>query len=65
MQKLTFLMKLAFHEVEALKSTIKKQKQITKILITQDKKIEAEEINLAKLKGLMNDLLSGKVRVKV
>ena len=45
------------------------QKQITKILTTQDKKIETEEKNLAKLKelkkGLMNDLLSGEVRVKV
>jgi len=44
------------------------QKQIAKILTTQDKKIEIEETNLAKLKelkkGLMNDLLSGKVRVK-
>jgi len=43
------------------------QKQITKILNSQDKKIEKEEENLAKLKelkkGLMNDLLSGKVRV--
>ena len=39
------------------------------ILTIQDKKIEAEEKNLAKLqelkKGLMGDLLSGKVRVKV
>jgi type I restriction enzyme S subunit len=45
------------------------QKQITKILTTQDEKIEIEEKNLAKLKelkkGLMNDLLSGVVRVKV
>jgi type I restriction enzyme, S subunit len=45
------------------------QKQITKILTTQDEKIEIEEKNLAKLKelkkGLMNDLLSGEVRVKV
>jgi type I restriction enzyme S subunit len=45
------------------------QKQIAKILTKQDKKIETEETNLAKLKelkkGLMNDLLSGKVRVKV
>lgn len=45
------------------------QKQIAKILTTQDKKIETEEKNLAKLKelkkGLMNDLLSGNVRVKV
>jgi type I restriction enzyme, S subunit len=45
------------------------QKQIAKILTTQDKKIEAEETNLAKLKelkkGLMNDLLSGKERVEI
>ncbi len=45
------------------------QKQITKILTTQDEKIEIEEKNLAKLKelkkGLMNDLLSGNVRVNV
>ena len=48
---------------------IDEQKQIAKILSTQDKKIEKEEANLAKLKelkkGLMNDLLSGNVRVKV
>jgi type I restriction enzyme, S subunit len=45
------------------------QKQIARILNTQDKKIEREERNLAKLKelkkGLMTDLLSGVVRVKV
>ncbi len=45
------------------------QKQIAKILTTQDKKIETEETNLAKLKelkkGLMSDLLSGKVRVEI
>ncbi|MFA5454776.1 MAG: restriction endonuclease subunit S [Sulfurimonas sp.] len=49
--------------------SIEEQKQIAKILTTQDKKIETEETNLAKLKelkkGLMNDLLSGKVRVNV
>ena len=48
---------------------IKEQNQIAKILTTQDKKIEIEEITLSKLKdlkkGLMNGLLSGKVRVKV
>ena len=48
---------------------IEEQKQITKILTTQDKKIEREETNLSKLKelkkGLMIDLLSGNVRVKV
>jgi len=48
---------------------IKEQKQIAKILSTQDKKIETEQKNLSKLqelkKGLMSDLLSGKVRVKV
>ena len=45
------------------------QKQIAKILTTQDKRIEMEETNLSKFKelkkGLMNDLLSGVVRVKV
>ncbi len=45
------------------------QTQIANIITTQDKKIETEEKNLAKLKelkkGLMNDLLSGKVRVKM
>lgn len=48
---------------------IEEQKQIAKILTTQDTKIEKEEENLSKLKelkkGLMTDLLSGKVRVKV
>lgn len=48
---------------------INEQKQIAKILTTQDKKTEIEEINLAKLKelkkGLMNDLLTGKARIKV
>jgi len=48
---------------------IEEQKQISKILNSQDEKIEKEEENLAKLKelkkGLMNDLLSGKVRVKI
>lgn len=42
--------------------------KITTILSAQDRKIETEEINLAKLqnlkKGLMGDLLSGDVRVK-
>lgn len=45
------------------------QQKIAAILSAQDRKIETEEINLAKLqnlkKGLMGDLLSGKVRVKV
>lgn len=53
----------------ALPKDENEQKQIAKILTTQDKKIETEETNLAKLKelkkGLMSDLLSGKVRVKV
>lgn len=44
------------------------QQKIIVILSAQDRKIETEEINLAKLqnlkKGLMGDLLSGKVRVK-
>jgi type I restriction enzyme, S subunit len=47
--------------------TIEQQK-IAAILSAQDRKIETEETNLAKLqnlkKGLMGDLLSGKVRVK-
>ena len=46
----------------------KKKKKIAKILTKKNKKIQTEETNLAKLKelkkGLMNDLLSGKVRVK-
>ena len=59
---------LAFRsDIDALE--IEEQKQITKILTTQDKKIEREETNLSKLKelkkGLMIDLLSGNVRVKV
>lgn len=45
------------------------QEQIANILTTQDKKIQTEEKNLFKLKelkkGLMDVLLSGKVRVKV
>jgi len=45
------------------------QQKITNILTAQDKKIQTEEKNLEKLKelkkGLMHDLLSGKVRVKV
>ena len=49
--------------------SITEQKQIAKILSTQDKKIESEQKNLSKLqelkKGLMSDLLSGKVRVKI
>ncbi|GGD47592.1 hypothetical protein GCM10012288_22280 [Malaciobacter pacificus] len=48
---------------------IDEQIKIAKILNIQDKKIEKEEENLAKLKelkkALMSDLLSGKVRVKV
>jgi len=47
---------------------LEEQKQIADILTNQDKKIEIEEKNLAKLKelkkGLMDDLLSGRVRVK-
>lgn len=45
------------------------QHKIATILSAQDRNIETEEINLAKLqnlkKGLMGDLLSGDVRVKV
>lgn len=58
-----------FYFIKFMMMNIEEQKQIAKILTTQDKKIETEETNLAKLKelkkGLMNDLLSGKVRVKV
>lgn len=43
------------------------QQKIANIITTQDKKIETEEANLAKLgalkKGLMDDLPSGRVRV--
>jgi len=57
------------NRVKVKKPPKEEQKQITKILTTQDKKIKTEETNLAKLKelkkGLMNDLLNGKVRVKV
>ncbi|WP_457744384.1 restriction endonuclease subunit S [Sulfurimonas sp.] len=45
------------------------QQKIANILTAQDKKIETEEKNLEKLKelkkGLMYDLLSGKIRVKI
>jgi type I restriction enzyme, S subunit len=45
------------------------QEKIVAVLASQDRKIETEETNLAKLqnlkKGLMGDLLSGKVRVKI
>lgn len=55
------------NSVKIKKPPKEEQKQIAKILITQDKKIQTEETNLVKLKelkkGLMNDLLSGKVRV--
>ena len=48
---------------------IKEQEKIIKILNIQDKRIEMENKTLAKLKelkkGLMNDLLSGVVRVNV
>lgn len=48
---------------------MKEQQRIATILSVHDRKIETEETNLDKLqnlkKGLMEDLLSGKVRVKV
>lgn len=48
---------------------IQEQQKIATILIAQGKKIVTEEKNLAKLKelkkGLMHDLLSGKVRVLI
>jgi type I restriction enzyme S subunit len=57
------------NSVIKLPKNISEQKQVVNILTTQDKKIETEEKNLAKLKelkkGLMDDLLSGKVRVRV
>lgn len=47
---------------------LKEQEKISKLLSSQDSLIESEEIHLAKLQklkqGLMQDLLSGKVRVK-
>ena len=47
---------------------ITEKEQIVQLFVAQDKKIETEATNLAKLKelkkGLMNDLLSGKVRIK-
>ncbi|PLX20790.1 restriction endonuclease subunit S [Candidatus Parcubacteria bacterium] len=59
----------AIRETKIIYPSMPEQKQIAKILTTQDKKIETEETNLAKLKelkkGVMNDLLSGKVRVMV
>ncbi len=55
--------------INVLIPSIKEQEKIINILTIQDKKIETEETNLAKLKelkkGLMSDLLSGKVRVTV
>jgi len=55
--------------LKLLLPTMEEQKQIAKILSTQDKKIQTEETNLAKLKELkkrlMNDLLSGKVKVNI
>jgi type I restriction enzyme S subunit len=50
-------------------TSLNERQKIAQILSAQDRKIETEEANLAKLqklkKGLMGDLLSGKVRVKV
>lgn len=47
---------------------LSEQQKIAQILSAQDRKIESEEANLAKLqnlkKGLMHDLLNGKMRVK-
>ncbi len=58
-----------FYSINFMKIDIVEQEVIVNILTIQDKKIETEEKNLAKLKelkkGLMDDLLSGKVRVKV
>ena len=58
-----------FYSINFMMIDIEEQKQIAKILKTQDKKIESEQKNLSKLqelkKGLMSDLLSGKVRVEI
>ena len=58
-----------FYSINFMKIDIVEQEAIVNILTAQDKKIETEEANLEKLKelkkGLMDDLLSGKVRVKV
>jgi len=57
------------NRIKIKKPSYQEQKQIANILTIQDKKIETEEKNLAKLKelkkGLMDDLLSGSVRVKL
>lgn len=63
------LSKQLVDNLKFLLAPLEEQQKIANILIAQGKKIETEEKNLAKLKelkkGLMDDLLSGKVRVKV
>ncbi len=57
------------NKIRIKKPSFIEQKQIANILTAQDKKIETEKKNLEKLKelkkGLMHELLSGKMRVKV
>ena len=62
--------RIVLRDIKKLKILVldkSEQKQISIILNTQDEKIKKEEENLLKLKelkkGLMNDLLRGKVRV--
>jgi len=54
-------------DIKVVLPMLGEQIRIAKILVAQDKKIETEENNFTKFKelkkGLMNDLLSGKVRV--
>lgn len=68
--------KLAKHRVESLfvpfpqlDENYNEQQKIVSILDQQDKLIESEQTNLAKMQklkqGLMQDLLTGKVRVKI
>ena len=63
------LSKQLVDNLNILLAPLHEQQKIATILTAQDKKIETEEKNLEKLKelkkGLMDDLLSGKVRVKV
>lgn len=58
-----------YANLDLILPSIEEQQKIVTVLSAQDRKIETEETNLAKLqnlkKGLMGDLLSGKVRVKI
>ena len=57
------------NRIKIKKPSLVEQKEIANIITIQDKRIEKEVSNVEKLKklkkGLMNDLLSGKVRVKI